>query len=456
MRRRRRVRPWVRAHRRRVAVASTAALIVGTALAAGANGLLPWQTTKAPVASHYQFVTLKTGSLAQSVSASGTVGYGAAATVAAPANGTLSGLMATVGEVVTKGETLGQLDTASLRNTLLTAQIGLDSANAKLNQTQYPYSATDFQLAADAVNRDQQLVYAAQVKASQASSSVSGSGAATDPATALDQAEVQLAQAQATYVKEQAGPSTASVELAQNDVRSAQAALNAAQAALNAATLTAPIAGQVVAVGATAGSAVTPSTAIVTIADLTQMVVAATVNEVDISKVKVGQAVKLSVLALSGTPFNGTVASIGYTATTNQGVVTYPATITVTDAAGKLRAGMTATATLTTATVDNAVLVPNGALQGHSVLVRSASGALVKHTTTLGLAGTTQTAVTSGLSAGDVVAVPLTTNTSGSATTKGQQGPPGGGLGGPGGPGGAGPGGPGGPGGAPGAPGPKG
>lgn len=76
-------------------------------------------------------------------------------------------------------------------------------------------------------------------------------------------------------------------------------------------TLFAPVDGKVVAVGATLGALVDPSTEILTIIDPTVLWADAEVYEKDIAKVKVGQKVEVMVPAYPGEVFGGKVSYIG-------------------------------------------------------------------------------------------------------------------------------------------------
>jgi len=90
------------------------------------------------------------------------------------------------------------------------------------------------------------------------------------------------------------------------------------------------------------------------------MVATASFTESDISNLKVGQAAVVDVTAPNLT-VNGTVTQIVPTASTSGGassVVTYAVIVTLTDPQATVLSGMSATVTVTTATVNNAVRVP--------------------------------------------------------------------------------------------------
>ena len=61
--------------------------------------------------------------------------------------------------------------------------------------------------------------------------------------------------------------------------------------------------------------------------------------------------------------FNATLAKLYNAPTNNQGVITYPAILSVGNEDGLLKPGMTASAQITVRTVEKALLVPSGALR---------------------------------------------------------------------------------------------
>ncbi|MBM6816216.1 efflux RND transporter periplasmic adaptor subunit [Olsenella uli] len=144
-------------------------------------------------------------------------------------------------------------------------------------------------------------------------------------------------------------------------------------------TVTAPAAGSVVALNAVAGAAVgaggtTASGAegggtgpLVQIADLSQMTVKVQVNEVDISRIAVGQAARVTFSALPGVMLDAQVTRISTTAAADPyggygGVVTYDVELLIPDPAPELKPGMTASVEILMQSVPDALTVPTSAL----------------------------------------------------------------------------------------------
>ena len=144
-------------------------------------------------------------------------------------------------------------------------------------------------------------------------------------------------------------------------------------------TVTAPAAGSVVALNAVAGAAVgaggtTASGAegggtgpLVQIADLSQMTVKVQVNEVDISRIAVGQAARVTFSALPGVMLDAQVTRISTTAAADPyggygGVVTYDVELLIPDPVPELKPGMTASVEILMQSVPDALTAPTSAL----------------------------------------------------------------------------------------------
>jgi HlyD family secretion protein len=153
------------------------------------------------------------------------------------------------------------------------------------------------------------------------------------------------------------------------------------------------------------------------------MQVSASVSEADIGGVAVGQAAAFTVDAYPGVPFAGRVSQVRNAPVTVQNVVTYDVLIAVDNPGGRLKPGMTANATITTATRDDVLRLPTAALRfrppadatgaganaagppggRHTVWVAGADGALRPVEVDVGIADERFTQITAGLVEGDRV-----------------------------------------------------
>ena len=134
------------------------------------------------------------------------------------------------------------------------------------------------------------------------------------------------------------------------------------------ATLTAPHAGTVAVINGTVGASSgvgTTGTHFIEIVDTSSLFIVANVNEVDVAKVAVGNAVMFTVGGYSTQQFQGTVHAIAPMGQAASNVVTYPVTVNVdmnSLQGANLLPGMTANVTITTQSRTNVLLIPVSAV----------------------------------------------------------------------------------------------
>jgi HlyD family secretion protein len=181
--------------------------------------------------------------------------------------------------------------------------------------------------------------------------------------------------------------STASIEAAEAKLKSAKASVKAAQAQLDSARtnldytkITAPVNGVVVDrrvnVGQTVVASLSAPSLFLIAKDLSKTEVWATVNEVDVGKIKIdtdenAKNVSFTVDAYPGRVYHGRVVPQGklpfrLNAQNIQNVVTYTVVVSVDDkenADGMLRPYMTTNLTFTVGEREHALMVPNSALR---------------------------------------------------------------------------------------------
>jgi HlyD family secretion protein len=81
-----------------------------------------------------------------------------------------------------------------------------------------------------------------------------------------------------------------------------------------------------------------------------------------VTQVKTGQSATLTVSALPGKTFDGTVTAVGELGTSSSGSVSYPVTVKITKPTGILL-GMSANVTIDTGTVSDATYIPTSAIE---------------------------------------------------------------------------------------------
>lgn len=140
-------------------------------------------------------------------------------------------------------------------------------------------------------------------------------------------------------------------------------------------SITSPISGTVVDKNAKAGDNLSSSAnsgGMATIYDLTYLKMTLSIDELDISKVSVGQRVSITADAVEG-DFTGYVSKVSIAGNTSGGVTTYPVTIIIEDY-GALRPAMNVNALIVTSEVSDVLTVPNAAVgRGNTVLLTADS-----------------------------------------------------------------------------------
>jgi HlyD family secretion protein len=173
---------------------------------------------------------------------------------------------------------------------------------------------------------------------------------------ALELARAQLADAQRAYERVKDGPDP-------DEVASLEARLAAAEAALKLARLEAPFAGTVTSVDARPGDQAAPATPAFRVDDLSRLLVDVQVSEVDINRIRPGQAVLLSFDAIQGKQYHGEVTAVAQVGNVVQGVVEFTVTVELTDADDVVRPGMTAAVNIVVEQLEDVLLVPNRAVR---------------------------------------------------------------------------------------------
>ncbi|HEY2830097.1 MAG TPA: efflux RND transporter periplasmic adaptor subunit [Thermoanaerobaculia bacterium] len=222
-------------------------------------------------------------------------------------------------------------------------------------------------------------VYKAQVESQQAA--LAGSRAAIEEHRAeLSKADQDLRRVKNLHVQHlvsdqdlnaaqtQYDIAQSSLNTSQFDVQRAEGSLRTINDALTKTTIYSPADGSISALESRLGERVVGTsqfagTEVMRIADLSNMEAQVNVNENDVINVKAGDHAKISVDAYPDRKIDGIVREIAATATTqNAGsqeeVTNFLVKITVTDKSIALRPGMSATADIETATVQNAIAIP--------------------------------------------------------------------------------------------------
>ena len=229
------------------------------------------------------------------------------------------------------------------------------------------------------------------------------------------------------------GSSKEALDNASMDYNIAKANYDEVMSNLDDTVILSPIAGSVIGKPLSAGELVAQGvnnpTVIMTVADMSQMQIEASVDQTDIGKIAMGQKVTFTVDAYPNKEFSGVVTTISRKAVVSQNVTYYPVTIDVTNAENLLNPGMVARVSITVSESKGVLTLPLSAIRsdksGKFVVVADASGQTRNDPITTGNTGDDRVEIISGLNEGDkVVLTQIKVQSPGQ--TGGQQAPRGG------------------------------
>jgi HlyD family secretion protein len=288
-------------------------------LAAIAGGLVWYSKSDNDEAPQFQTTTATRGDIVQLVSASGTLNPVINVQVGSQISGNIQRLFVDYNSLVKSNQVVAQLDPAIFQATVHQAEGDLANTRAAL------------ELAQINARRSTELLKNNLI-----------------PSSDNDKAVADLHQAEAMVKIKEASLERSRVDLAH-------------------CTIYAPVDGIVISrsvdVGQTVAASMSAPTLFVIANDLSKMQIDANVSEADVGTVEEGQNVSFTVDAFVGRTFNGKVIQIRNAPITVQNVVTYDTVIEVNNADLKLKPGMTATVSITTAKKTGVLKVANAALR---------------------------------------------------------------------------------------------
>jgi HlyD family secretion protein len=203
-------------------------------------------------------------------------------------------------------------------------------------------------------------------------------------------------------------------------LKQAQLAVKTAQENLDAASLTAPFNGTITQANAVPGSVVASGAQIFRIDNLTSLVIAVQVTEIDINGIKNGQPATITFNAIPNKTYKGTVIQTDLAGTIGNNTTNFTVKVQITDADASVKPGMAANVTITTNQVDNALLVPSTSIftdtNGKQYVYLIQNGTQTTVPVTVGAASDTTTQITGNtLKEGDTIVLSFasTSTTSG-------------------------------------------
>ena len=228
----------------------------------------------------------------------------------------------------------------------------------------------------------------------------------------LASSAAQVAQAQASLAQLLERPKPEDVAVYQAQVDEAAVALAQAQSQLEDAVLVAPFDGTVLTVQVQAGEWASPGAPAVVLAATESLVLAVNVDEVDVAQLAEGQTAYLSFDAIKGEQVAGSVTRIAPSSTNVGGAVAYAVQVRFAPGELPVRLGMTANVDIVVASAEDALLVPNRAIEAdreagrYYVQRQNAGGSVERLEVQIGLRTESQTQILQGLEEGDRLVLP--------------------------------------------------
>lgn len=390
---------WPRRHR-----AATAVIAVLVVAAAAVATVALRSGTSSAAAPTTRTLTVSTGTLQQSVTASGTVEPAVQDALSFPGSGQVTTVSATAGQHVAAGQALATITSTNLAASLAQAQASLASAQAKVSSDSL-IGASATQAAADeaAVAADQQQV-------STATTALAGATLTSPIAGLVAQVNITVGQAVSGSGGSSGGSSGAGSGGSSSGGGSGSGGSGGS--------------------GSGSGSSTTVGSGDILVIGTSSWQVNASVNDTQVGQLAVGNQAQIQADGTAGTQY-GTISSIGLIASSGSGsgsssggVATFPVTVKITGTPSGLHAGADASLSLIYKQLADVITVPVAA-------VRTVAGKAVVDEPTGQMGGTRQVAVTeglvsggqvqitSGLSVGESIVVPVTAGRTGGAPSGG-------------------------------------
>ena len=236
----------------------------------------------------------------------------------------------------------------------------------------------------------------------------------------LDKAERNYQRLKELYAKEFVGEqefldAETDYELAQLNLEIAQTRLEEAEEDLSKTTILAPHDGIVTLVDVVEGEVISGATSVsngtelMTVAQLRELYMEATINEVDVERLVLGQEARLSFDAIPDFEIVGEIGKIALSARKDGNVRVFPIEVLFEAEDTRVRPGISATVDIPVDSIENAVTILLSAVfnedDGGSHVFLKTSGSWERREVEVGINDLQHVAIHSGLEAGDVVAL---------------------------------------------------
>jgi PAS domain S-box-containing protein len=423
---------------RRIQLLRLVAVIGIFALFGGAAAYTWWRSAdigtfsapSGPVEAGGQTITVERQPLQLQIATVGTIEAGAVVPVVAPFDGQIKEKFFTYGGAVERGQLLAVMDTGDLEDRLRDAQSALIKARQRMNELRNWSSGVDMSRARRALTAAQIDVDSLKAKLKETKMLLDKGIVSRSEFTDLEQQvrsrQLQLDDAKQDLEAAQARGDVEMQRIAALELAGADVKVKGLEADLAKARLTAPVSGVVLQQqedssaggrreAVQVGTRVVRGQGIITIGDLEDFTVKANIDEIDINKVRVGQAVSVTSDSFDGLDLVGKVTSVsaqaGADTTGRSGMPVFPITVAVDTTPEErkiVHVGMSAALSVITYDNPEAIVLPPAAVRGQgdraTVDVRDpATGQTRPTPVKLGVTAPEGIEIRDGLKPGDVV-----------------------------------------------------
>jgi HlyD family secretion protein len=321
--------------------------IIGSALLAaivGAGGYAYWNGAQRPTVK-YKTARIERGTLAQIVTATGTVNPVLTVQVGSQVSGIVTNLYADFNSEVKAGQLVARIDPAPFLTKVTEMEASLQNSRGNLARARAELAQRKLDLDRSKALFEQNLI-----------------------------AKADLDNARTAYETALAG-----IQVAEAQVRQAEALLKKAKLDLKYTEIYSPVNGIVISrnvdVGQTVAASFQTPVLFLVARDLTKMQVDTNVSESDIGGITDGKEASFVVDAYPKQPFVGRVIQVRNAPITVQNVVTYNVVIGVDNTELRLKPGMTANVSIVIDRREDILKAPNAALRFKPALARPDRGA---------------------------------------------------------------------------------
>ncbi|MES1259750.1 MAG: efflux RND transporter periplasmic adaptor subunit, partial [Gemmatimonadota bacterium] len=294
--------------------------------------LLLGACAKPPALPVYQAVAAQKRDITVTAQASGAINADTVVQVKSKASGEILDVKVQTGDVVRRGTLMIQVDQRIPANQVATAKAALQVDSAQLSN-------------AKAQLKRQQELFAARAVTQQE----------------LEAAQLAVAQANAAVVRDGINLDDAKIAMGDTEVRAPITGTIIEQAVQRGTVISSPT------------NSASGGTALLTMADLSNVQVKTWVDETDIGKLHPGMEANVTVAAFANRPFKGVVAKIEPQADTIQNVTMFPVLVNIDNKDGLLKPGMNADVKMAVGSRTGVLAIPNAALRTEKDVASAAS-----------------------------------------------------------------------------------